>query len=83
MEAMNDERQPAELVRSLHETQDLLEIERERCRQLEWELSAAQIRCADALDAMASVMASVEVRLGKSGRALLSKMGVLKQPPPR
>jgi hypothetical protein len=75
MEALEDsELQLQSLRRELHLAQDLLEIERERRRAVERELAASQIRCADALDAMASVMASVEYRAGRRGRAYLARL---------
>jgi hypothetical protein len=62
------------LRKQLHDLQDELALERERRLELEWDLYASQVRCADALDALASLKASREVRLGERGRSLLGKI---------
>jgi hypothetical protein len=61
------------LRKQLHEVQDELALERERRLELEWDLYASQVRCADALDALASLKASKEVRLAEKVRRLSRK----------
>jgi hypothetical protein len=62
-----------ELNKALHFAEDRWEIERERRLRAESDLIAMEIRCAAALDAMASVMAAPEYRMGKRLRRVLKR----------
>jgi hypothetical protein len=61
------------LRRALHHAEDQLEIEREQRLRGEIDLIAMEIRCAAALDAMASLRAAPEIRFGKKLRRVLKK----------
>jgi hypothetical protein len=68
------EEQEMPLEQRLHKLQDELEREVERRRELEWDLYASQIRCADALDALEALRSSAEIRYGKKVRNALSRI---------
>jgi hypothetical protein len=78
MASIENEDQFVELRRALHRAEDEREIERERRLLAERDLAACQVRCADALDAFASLKASAALRIDGKIRSGLEKLRIKK-----